>query len=174
VVLGQGIGIVGVGVIVGGSLRGGDLSNLVPLGAALLAASCYGIAGSYTRWAKLSLEPLDMAHGSLWAAALLLAPVAWLMPMRHTPTDLQWGAVAALGVVCTGAAYLLYFRLIRDCGPVKALSVTFLIPVFGVLWGALFLGESVGLSTLAGGGLVLLGTAMTNGLLKRGRTGKTA
>lgn len=169
--LGQALGIGGVCVIVSGSLTTGAAVDLVPLGAALLAASCYGIAGSYTRWAKVALEPLTLAHGSLWAATLLLVPLALALPIRQAPSPLQWGAVSALGVVCTGAAFLLYFRLIRDCGPTRALSVTFLIPVFGVLWGALFLGESVGLGTLAGGALVLLGTALTNGLLRLGRAG---
>jgi len=84
---------------------------------------------------------------------------------------LSWTAVTLLGTVCTGAAYLLYFRLIDDVGPTRALSVTFLIPVFGVLWGALFLGEAVGWHTLVGGTLVLVGIAMTAGIFSgRGQT----
>lgn len=75
-------------------------------------------------------------------------------------------AVSALAIVCTGAAYLMFFRLIQDVGPMRALSVTFLIPVFGVLWGALFLGEAVGWSQLFGGALVLSGTALANGVIK--------
>ena len=70
-----------------------------------------------------------------------------------------------LAVVCTGAAYLLYFRLIDDVGPTRALSVTFLIPVFGVLWGVLFLDETVGWHTLLGGALILTGIALTAGII---------
>jgi hypothetical protein len=67
---------------------------------------------------------------------------------------------AALGLVCGAIAYLLYFRLVADIGATRALTVTYLIPVFGVLWGALFLGEAVSLFTLAGAGLVILGTVL--------------
>ncbi len=163
--LGQLFGIVGVAVIVGGNLRAGDTEQLLPMLACLGATCCYGISGTYTRWAKLKLDPLDMAHGSLWAATLCLAPLALASPIRQTPDPLQWASLGGLGVLCTGAAFLLYFRLIRDCGAPRALTVTFLIPVFGVLWGALLLGETVTPTTLAGGALVLLGTALANGLV---------
>jgi drug/metabolite transporter (DMT)-like permease len=73
------------------------------------------------------------------------------------PTGL---AVLALGIVCSGVAYLIYFRLVADFGGVSALTVTFLIPVFGILWGAWLLGEPVTWTTVCGGLLVLLGTAM--------------
>ena len=73
--------------------------------------------------------------------------------------------VAALGVVCTGIAYILYFRLIAHVGAAYAASVTFVIPLFGVLWGALFLGEQVTPTTVAGGLIILFGTAMTSGKL---------
>jgi drug/metabolite transporter (DMT)-like permease len=71
--------------------------------------------------------------------------------------------VAALGLLCTGVAYLLYFRLVADIGAAPALTVGFLIPLFGVLWGWLFLGEPVGWHTLGGGLVVLLGTALVTG-----------
>jgi drug/metabolite transporter (DMT)-like permease len=76
--------------------------------------------------------------------------------------DAAWAAVV-LGVVCTGVAYLLYFRLIGDVGPARALTVTFLIPVFGMLWGALFLGEAITATMVGGGALVLVGTALILG-----------
>ena len=72
-------------------------------------------------------------------------------------------SVATLGIVCSGIAYLLYFRLIADIGAAPALTVTFLIPVFGILWGTLFLGEQVGWHTLAGSLTVLTGTALVTG-----------
>jgi drug/metabolite transporter (DMT)-like permease len=71
-----------------------------------------------------------------------------------------WTAVVLLGVLCTGIAYLLYFRLIADVGPTRALTVTFLIPAFGMLWGAAFLGEAITFTMALGCGLVLLGTAL--------------
>ncbi len=75
--------------------------------------------------------------------------------------------VGALALLCTGWAYLIYFRLVRDIGPARTLTVTFPIPEFGVLWGALFLGEPVSATMLAGRAIGLLGTALANGLLRR-------
>ena len=102
----------------------------------------------------------------MWMASLAVLPLFLLAPIRQTPDAGDWAAVSLLGIVCTGAAYLLYFRLIADVGPTRALSVTFLIPVFGVLWGAMFLGEAIGWHTLFGGTLVLAGIALTSGVLK--------
>ena len=100
----------------------------------------------------------------MWAATLLLAPTLFFLPM---PAILSGSrviiAVIALGVLCSGVAYLLYFRLIADIGATPALSVTFLIPAFGVLWGHLFLGEAVGRHALPGATLVLAGTGRTTG-----------
>jgi drug/metabolite transporter (DMT)-like permease len=76
--------------------------------------------------------------------------------------------VVALGVLCTGAAYFLYFRLIARLGPARASSVTFLSPFFGTLWGSVFLGEVVTLTMVAAGGVILLGTALATGVLSFG------
>lgn len=73
----------------------------------------------------------------------------------------------ALGVLCSGIAYLLYFRLIADLGAASALTVTFLIPVFGVLWGSLFLNEHIGWYTIAGSVTVIAGTALVTGYVPR-------
>lgn len=81
---------------------------------------------------------------------------------------MTWAYVAALGVLCTGVAYGLFFRLVEPVGASYAASVTFVIPVFGVLWGALFLGEKIAPPMAAGGAIVLAGTAQASGRLKRG------
>ncbi len=70
---------------------------------------------------------------------------------EQMPAISSWLAILGVGVLCSGVAYLLYFRLVMDIGPTSALTVTFLTPVFGVLWGNLFLGETVGWHTLIGG-----------------------
>jgi drug/metabolite transporter (DMT)-like permease len=90
-------------------------------------------------------------------AGVLLIPFIPLWPAA-APTPLVAAAMLALGLVCGAIAYLLYFRLIADIGATGALTVTYLIPVFGVLWGALFLGETVTLLMVAGAALVVLGT----------------
>lgn len=123
----------------------------------------YGIATTYTKMAR-SAEPFANAHGSMWAATLLLAPFALHAPaLPGVPPLHVMLSVVALGVVCSGVAYLLYFRLIADLGAAPALTVTFLIPVFGILWGVIFLGEHMGWHTLVGGLMVLWGTALVTG-----------
>lgn len=159
------LGVAGVATLVAGSvmLKGDDWWWAIAAG--LAAPFCYGLASVYTKQSSTTVDPTDNAHGSMWAAALLVLPFALLQPIRQTPTPFDWIAVSALAIICTGAAYLLFFKLIEDVGAMRALSVTFLIPVFGVLWGALFLGETVGWSKLFGGALVLCGTALANGVI---------
>lgn len=159
------LGVAGVATLVAGSvmLKGDDWWWAIAAG--LAAPFSYGLASVYTKQSSTAVDPTDNAHGSMWAAAILVLPFALLQPIRQTPTPSDWIAVTALAIVCTGAAYLLFFKLIKDVGAMRALSVTFLIPVFGVLWGALFLGETVGWSKLFGGALVLCGTALANGVI---------
>ena len=160
------LGVLGVTLLVGL-----DPAMLAPgatlaAAAALGAAFCYGIASLYAKQAR-SVEPLANAHGSMWAAALwLLPPAFFFMPATLPGQDILL-AVAVLGVVCSGVAYLLYFRLIAEIGAAPALTVTFLIPLFGVLWGWLFLAESVGWHTLAGALIVIIGTALVTGFSPR-------
>jgi drug/metabolite transporter (DMT)-like permease len=78
-----------------------------------------------------------------------------------------WGAVLSLGIACTGIAYLIFFHLINVAGPARAITVTFVIPVFGILWGALFLNEQVSASMVQGCAIVLVGTALATGVIKR-------
>jgi drug/metabolite transporter (DMT)-like permease len=161
--LGMLIGVIGVGLVARIETvtlpAGGALAILAGLGAAF----SYGIATTYTKTAK-SVEPFANAHGSMWAATLILVPLALHAPPLETlPAPHVVFSVATLGIVCSGVAYLLYFRLVADIGAASALTVTFLIPVFGILWGALFLGEEVGWHTLGGGLMILTGTALVTG-----------
>jgi len=130
----------------------------LPTLAATGAAVCYGLSGSYMRrWAR-EAPSRGMALGTQIAGGALLAPfIAWSPPLAPL-TPLIVACVLALGVICSAVAYILYFRLITDIGPAGALTVTYLIPIFGVTWGALFLGEAVTPLMLAGAVLVLLGT----------------
>ena len=91
-------------------------------------------------------------------AGLILLPLVAAFPPSAPPSPLVVACVLALGLVCGAVAYLLYFRLIQDVGPAGALTVTYLTPLFGMLWGALFLGETLTVSMLAGAALVILGT----------------
>jgi len=88
----------------------------------------------------------------------VLAPALPLAPPHAPLTPVVAANVVALALASTAFAYLLFFRLIATVGPTRALTVTFLIPLFGVLWGFLFLDEAIGVRTLAGGALIVAGT----------------
>lgn len=162
--LGMALGLAGVGLLAGVEAaalpQGAALAILAGLGGAL----CYGIATNYTRTAR-AVEPFANAHGSLWAATLMLVPLLpWAPAVPTALAPALVAAVLALGVLCSGVAYLLYFRLIAELGAASALSVTFLIPLFGMLWGSLLLGERIGWHTVLGSLAILVGTALVTGL----------
>jgi len=146
-----------------------DASGIAPAWAVLaclLACLCYGIAASATKKHLTGLPSLVTAAGSQVGATLVLAlPALWLRPAAM-PGLQAWLAVLAVGVVCTGLAYVIYFRLIATAGPARALAVTFVVPVFALLYGALFLGEAVTGWMLLCAGVIVLGTALSTGLLK--------
>ncbi|WP_312586815.1 DMT family transporter [Comamonas terrigena] len=158
------VGLAGVAVLVRTGPLPVDAAALWGVAACLVATLCYGLAGYLTqRWIgqRGGLDSRLVALGSQCAAVLLLVPLAagslWLHPLPLTSvTPTVAVALLALGLLCTAWAYVLYFRLIADVGALKALTVTFLIPLFGVLWGWLLLGESVGWAHAAGGALIAL------------------
>lgn len=167
--LGLALGFAGVAGLGGSnaSFKAGEhgVSPALGIAACVGATVCYGIAAHFTRRRLAGVPPLAVAAGSQVAATLMLAlPALWLWPSR-SPTPAAWGAVAVLAFVCTGCAYLLYFRLIAHAGPSNAIAVTYLIPAFGVLWGTLFLHEPLTLSMVLGCGVILLGTALATGLV---------
>jgi drug/metabolite transporter (DMT)-like permease len=149
-----------------------DASGVAPgwaVLACLLACVCYALSASYTRRYLTGLPPLVTAAGSQIGATLGLAlPALWLWPARM-PGGGAWLALLALGVLCTGIAYVLYFRLIESAGPARALAVTFVVPVFAVLYGVVLLGEAVALRMLLCAAVIVCGTALSTGLLKIGR-----
>ena len=163
---GLALGVAGVGLLVGFDRVALQPGAGTAIAASLAAALCYAVASNYTKTAK-TVEPFANAHGSMWAASLLLAPALLAFPPAAAPTAGIVAIVAVLGVVCSGIAYLLYFRLIDDIGAAPALTVTFLIPLFGTFFGWLFLDETVGWHTLAGGAIVIVGTALVTGFSPR-------
>lgn len=149
-----------------------DASGVAPgwaVLACLLACICYALSASYTKRYLTGLPPLVTAAGSQIGATLGLAlPALWLWPAKM-PGSSAWLALLVVGVLCTGIAYILYFRLIATAGPARALAVTFVVPVFAVFYGVLFLGEAVTLWMLLCAVVIVCGTALSTGLLKIGR-----
>lgn len=135
-------------------------------GACILGTMCYALAGIYMRKYAGRPKSQGLATWSLLSAALVILPLLPLAPSIGTLTPAVILSVLALSLLCSTVAFVVYFRLIADVGPTKALTVTFLMPAFGMLWGALLLDEHITLMMLAGCGLILLGTALVFGLLR--------
>jgi drug/metabolite transporter (DMT)-like permease len=133
--------------------------------ACLVSTFCYGFSVNFTKRHLGRAPPMAVAAGSQMVAGLALAiPAAATWPAA-TPSPGAWAAVTVLGLACTGLAYWLYFRLIASVGPSKALAVAYLIPLFALAWGWLFLGEGVTPVMVGAGSVILLGTALATGLI---------
>ena len=159
------LGLLGVGVLTRAGPVAFDLELLMGALACLLATTCYGFAGFLARrWLdqRGGLDSRLSALGSMLGATLFLLPLFAYSAISHPPASWGgwqvWVSLLGLGLVCTAFAYVLYFRLLTAIGPVKSMTTTFLIPPFGVLWGALLLGEPLSMAHVYGG--VLIGGAL--------------
>jgi drug/metabolite transporter (DMT)-like permease len=167
-ILGLIIGFAGVAALAWdkATFKAGAASPGLAVLACLAATLCYGIAASFTKKYMQGVPPLASATGSqIGASLVLLLPAATHLP-AHMPSANAWLSIAALAFFCTAVAYILYFRIIATAGPARAVAVTFLIPVFGVLYGAVFLNELITGTMLVCGAVIVLGTALSTGLLK--------
>lgn len=174
--IGMAIGFAGVLILVWNQIAtpsgGADAASGLPVqgllaaAAALAAAALYGVAGNFTKKYLTGVDSLTIATGSMLGATLVLAPIAFATWPVAPVSATAWQAVLALGIGCTGIAYLLFFHLMVVAGPARAMTVTFVIPIFGILWGALFLREQVSATMIAGCAVVLIGTALATGIVK--------
>lgn len=157
------IGFVGVALILQLGPVPVNAHTLAAALACIAAAACYGVSTPLMKKATERMQPLAIATGISAAAFVMLLPAGlWGLPQaQFTPTAM--GALLVMGVFTSGLAYWLNLRIIRHVSPVAATSPAFLIPVFGVTWGHLFLGESLSPGIFAGGALVLLATALVTG-----------
>jgi drug/metabolite transporter (DMT)-like permease len=173
--LGLAIGFAGVTLLVVGKSgfsatgvagAGSAGITLLAMGACLVATLCYGLAASFTKRHLTGAHPLATATGSQIGASLGLAvPTMWFWPAEPVSFT-AWAAVAAVALLCTSIAYILFFHIIEQAGPSKALTVTFLVPVFALGYGALFLSETI-TPWMVGCGLVIIcGTALSTGLVR--------
>ena len=176
--LGLALGFVGVALLAWRAPAGTGFQTehaAWAIAASLVASSCYAIAASFARRYLTGLPPLATATGSQLGATLGLAlPALWFWPAQM-PGLRAWAAIVAIAVLCTGIAYILYFRLIAHAGPSRALAVTFLAPVFAVLYGAVFLHEAITPWMIGCGLVIVCGTMLSTGLvgMARVRSGVT-
>jgi drug/metabolite transporter (DMT)-like permease len=150
------LGVGGVALVVGLSPFEIDLPFVLAVLACLAAALAYGVGANVVRVRFAGEPPLAMAIGQQLAAAIVLLPLLPVVPVRATPDAVDIACLLGLALGSTGIAYLLYFRLLAELGPTGGMTVIFVVPVFGVLWGALFLGEEIHLATVLGGAVILL------------------
>lgn len=161
--LGLVLGFIGVAVLTAGKSGFGGGGGGLAILASLMATLAYGISANYTKQYLTGMPALAVAGGSQLCAVLFLLPFAiWQWP-AHAVSAQAWWSALALGVACTGIANVIYFRLIARIGPARAISTTFLIPAFGMLWGVLFLAEHITALMLAGCLVILAGTALATG-----------
>jgi len=172
-VLGLAIGLVGVIGLAwdkaGFTANEHGVSVALAIAACLAATLLYGYGATYAKRRLTGVSSMAMAAGSQSSAALLLAAPAWLQRPHAMPGVTAWVSLALLALLCTGVAYILYFRLIAHIGATSASAVTFLIPVFAATFGWLFLDEHLSASMIVGGTIILMGTALAMGLLPRQR-----
>jgi drug/metabolite transporter (DMT)-like permease len=168
-VVGLLLGFAGVVVLVGWDPVPLNGAVLLAVGAMLAASLSYAVGGVYVKRTFAGVSPLAMTIGQQGAAAAILLPLAAVsLPGEAPPLPAALSALA-LALLCTAVAYLLYFRLIENVGPTKTLAVTFLIPVFGLLFGVVLLGEPVGLGTLVGFAIISYGVALVTEIRLLGR-----
>jgi drug/metabolite transporter (DMT)-like permease len=163
-VIGLLLGLMGVAVLVGWSQLPFSTTIVLAVAASLAAAAIYGLAGVYTKVKMQGANSLALATCSQLGASLFLLPLTPVAFPQHAPTLSAIVAVVILALFCTAVAYLLYFRLIANIGPTRTLTVTYLAPVFGILWGILLLGETLTWSTIIGFAIILSGTGLVTGI----------
>jgi drug/metabolite transporter (DMT)-like permease len=158
--------IAGIAVLVGWTPRPMSSAELLACGMSICASVCYGYSSVYTKVYLQEAPPMGVPAGASIFAALLAAPFApWTILATPVPA-IAWACVAALGVLSTGVAFILYYRLIADVGPVRAMTVTLLVPVFGVFWGVVLLGEHLTPGRILGGAIILVGCGLILGLIR--------
>jgi drug/metabolite transporter (DMT)-like permease len=158
---GLALGVCGVVLMSSLGGLGNGITTYLSIGACLLAPLCYGLAGVYIKKRAADVKPMAIAGGSQLFGGLAMMPFLLLAPPGRASLDLRVVLLTVVfALLCSAVAYLIYYRLIANVGPTRALTVTFLIPVFAMLWGVLFLGEVLTASTIAGAAVILAGTSL--------------
>lgn len=154
------VGLIGVGVLARYGSLGMNTQALLAIGLCFVASALYAYSSLFIRQHHANVNPLVLAAASQLGAAVAILPLGlWNLPTSLPPTGVIV-SLLVLGLVCTGLAYVLYFQLISDVGSEKAVTNTFLVPVFAQIWGALFLHEHLTLAGALGFALVLLAVAL--------------
>jgi drug/metabolite transporter (DMT)-like permease len=161
------LGIVGVSVLVGWDPLPLNGIVLLAVAAMLLASLSYALGATYAKQSFSGIPPVGMALGQLGGAVALLLPLAVVSLPERAPSIVVIFSMLGLAFLSTAVAYLIYFRLIENVGPTSTVTVTLLVPVFGLLFGVLLLEEPFGPGTLAGLGIILTSVVLITGIAPR-------
>lgn len=163
-IMGLVLGVIGVTVLVGGSPLEFNTEYLIAVFAMLTAAFCYAVGTVYAAQHVKGISSIHASIGQLFAAAIILIiPAAATVP-ETTPSTSAVLALLALVLLSTSVAYLLYFYLLKNVGPIKTAATIFLVPVFGTIWGIIFFNEPFNLSMLLGMALILMSIGLVLGI----------
>lgn len=161
------LGFIGVIVLSLNKLQNPVDSELLSILAIVCATSLYGFSANYSKNYLPGVKPLFIASTSLFIGAILSTPIMiWSLPQLDELSSNALSSLIALGSISTGVAYIFFYRIIDHSGPTKAMMVTYLIPIFGVALGWLFLDEKLTINILYGAVLILLGVALATGVFK--------
>jgi drug/metabolite transporter (DMT)-like permease len=152
-------GFLGVTILASGHIAGANVGAAALAGTT--AALCYGLGINFVRHYLSGLPAAATAAANLASGAVLLAPLALYTWPHHPVPAMSWLSAVLLGVLCTGIAFVFYYRLIARIGAPRTATVTYLIPLFGVIWAWLLLGERVTLSMVLAGALILAGVGLS-------------
>jgi drug/metabolite transporter (DMT)-like permease len=161
------LGIAGVTVLVGWDPLPLNGLVLLAVAAMLIASLSYALGATYAKLSFSGIPPLGMAIGQLCGAVVLLAPLAAISFPDRAPSTVVALSMLGLALLSTAVAYLIYFRLIENVGPTSTVTVTLLVPVFGLLFGTLLLDEPFGVGTLVGLGIILTSVVLITGIPSR-------
>jgi len=158
--LGLFIGIVGVAILMSDKLAWSN-HTILPLLAAFLSSFSYAISANITKKKLAHIPTRLLASSSMFTAGILLLPFGIVMWPEQMPSATAWSAVIAVALLSTAFAYLIFFQLIKEVGPTRTVSVTLIIPIFGIIWGALFLDEAITASIVLGTLVILAGAYLS-------------
>jgi len=164
------VGFGGVTLLVGGRPSGQILAAL----AVVFSALCYAGAGLYAGRRLRGVSPLVTALGTLTAATLATLPIGLFQLPSHVTGWKVTASLLTLGIAGTGLAYILYYSLISGAGASRAILITYLVPTFAVVYGAVLLGEPVTVAVVGGLALVLAGVGLGTGAVRLGRARRVA
>lgn len=167
---GIGVGVLGVAIAVGAAPFAVTPLVLGAVALSLGGAACYGAGAYYAHRHSSDVAPVTASLGQTFGAAIILFPFAAAEVPSARWTEPGIVSLLGLALLSTFVAYILYFQILQKAGPTETLTVTFLIPIFGVCWGHALLGEPIGIGTVVGLAVVLIGISLVTGYRPRLRS----